>query len=65
MTEYDYVKTRRADVRPIQGSRVPAVRFFLRWATRFLRCATRLNVFVCRVSSGRLISPSATGASLY
>jgi hypothetical protein len=32
MIEYDYVKTRRADVRPIQDSRVPAVRFFMRWA---------------------------------
>jgi hypothetical protein len=58
MIEYAYVKMRRADVRPIKASRVPPVRFFMRWATR-------LNVFVCGVSSGRLISLSATVASLY
>jgi deazaflavin-dependent oxidoreductase (nitroreductase family) len=49
MIEYDYVKTRRADVSPIKDSQVPAVRFVMRWATR-------LNVMVFRLSRGRLMN---------
>jgi deazaflavin-dependent oxidoreductase (nitroreductase family) len=49
MVEYDYVRTRRADVQPIKDSHVPAVRFFMRWATK-------LNVAVFRVSKGRLMN---------
>ena len=49
MVEYDYVKTRRADVQPIKDSQVPIVRFFMRWATR-------LNVAVFRASKGRLMN---------
>jgi deazaflavin-dependent oxidoreductase (nitroreductase family) len=47
--EYDYVKTRRADVRPIKDTQVPFVRFIMRWATR-------LNVAVFRASKGRLMN---------
>jgi deazaflavin-dependent oxidoreductase (nitroreductase family) len=49
MIEYDYVTTRRADVRPIPQSQVPIIRFIMRWATR-------LNVAVFRASKGRLMS---------
>ena len=49
MVEYDYVRTRRADVRPIKDEQVPFVRFFMRWATR-------LNVAVFRASKGRLMN---------
>jgi F420H(2)-dependent quinone reductase len=49
MVEYDYVKTHRADVRPIKANQVPVVRFAMRWATRF-------NVAVFRFSKGRLMN---------
>ena len=49
MVEYDYVKTRRADVRPIKDTQVPAIRFVMRWATK-------LNVAVFRASKGRLMN---------
>lgn len=49
MVEYDYVTTRRADVRPIPRSQIPIVRFVMRWATR-------LNVVVFRASKGRLMN---------
>jgi deazaflavin-dependent oxidoreductase (nitroreductase family) len=49
MVEYDYVRTRRADVQPIKDTQVPVVRFFMRWATR-------LNVAVFRASKGRLMN---------
>lgn len=49
MVEYDYVRTRRADVRPIKDSQVPILRFIMRWVTR-------LNVAVFRLSRGRLMS---------
>jgi F420H(2)-dependent quinone reductase len=49
MVKYDYVKTRREDVRIINDKQVPAVRFFMRWATR-------LNVAVFRLSKGRLMN---------
>ncbi len=49
MVEYEYVRTRRSDVRPINASQVPIVRFFMRWATR-------LNVAVFRASEGRLMN---------
>ena len=51
MIEYDYVKTHRADVRPIKDAQVPIVRFIM-------RLATRLNVAVFRVSKGRRGVPS-------
>jgi F420H(2)-dependent quinone reductase len=49
MTQFDYVKTRREDVRPIPEGQVPAVRFALRWATR-------CQVAVFRASRGRLMN---------
>lgn len=49
MIEYDYVSTRREDVRPISDKQVPLIRFFMRWATR-------LNVAVFRASKGRLMN---------
>jgi hypothetical protein len=49
MIEYDYVTTRRADVRPIPQAVVPIVRFLMHWATR-------LNVARFRVSSGRMMN---------
>lgn len=49
MTKYDYVNTRREDVREIKESQVPTVRFFMRWATK-------LNVAVFRMSKGRLMN---------
>ncbi|MEH6590779.1 MAG: nitroreductase family deazaflavin-dependent oxidoreductase [Halioglobus sp.] len=49
MVKYDYVKTRREDVRVIEDKQVPVVRFFMRWATR-------LNVAVFRLSKGRLMN---------
>lgn len=49
MKQYDYVSTRREDVRPIPDKQVPLVRFFLRWATR-------LQVAVFRATRGRLMN---------
>lgn len=49
MTKYDYVRTRREDVQQIKESQIPAVRFFMRWATR-------LQVAVFRASKGRLMN---------
>ena len=49
MVEYDYVKTRREDVRPIEAKQVPLVKFFMRWITR-------LNVGVFRLSKGRMMN---------
>lgn len=49
MIEYDYVRTRRADVRPIKDTQEPAIRFMMRWATK-------LNVAVFRASKGRLMN---------
>ena len=49
MIKYDYVKTRREDVRPIEKKHVGLVRFFMRWATAF-------NVAVFRMSKGRLLN---------
>lgn len=57
MVEYEYVKTRRADVRPIKEGQVPIVRFFMRWATR-------LNVAVFRASKGRLMNRFIGGYSV-
>jgi len=54
MVEFDYVKTRREDVRPIKSSQVPAVRFVMRWATR-------LQVAVFRASRGRLMNTFVGG----
>jgi len=49
MVEFEYVKTRRADVKPIKAAQVPIARFIIRWATRF-------NVTVFRVSKARLMN---------
>ncbi|MFT4825632.1 MAG: deazaflavin-dependent oxidoreductase (nitroreductase family) [Halioglobus sp.] len=49
MVKYDYVKTLREDVRPIEAKQVPAVRFFMRWATK-------LNVVVFRLTKGRVMN---------
>lgn len=49
MAKYDYVRTRREDVQQIKESQIPAVRFFMRWATR-------LQVAVFRASKGRLMN---------
>lgn len=49
MIEYEYVKTKRANMRPINDGQVPWVRFVMRWATR-------LNVAVFRASKGRLMN---------
>jgi len=54
MVKYDYVKTRREDVKPIKRSQVPAVRFIMRWATR-------LQVAVFRASRGRLMNTFVGG----
>jgi deazaflavin-dependent oxidoreductase (nitroreductase family) len=54
MVEYDYVKTRRDEVRPIKRSQVPVVRFLMRWATR-------LQVAVFRASKGRLMNTFVGG----
>lgn len=57
MAKYDYVKTRREDVSEIKESQIPAVRFFMRWATR-------LNVAVFRASKGRLMNTFPGGAPI-
>jgi len=57
MVDYDYVKTRREDVRPIARKQVGAIRFFMRWATRF-------NVGVFRMSKGRLMNTFPGGAPI-
>ncbi len=49
MIEYDYVKTRREDVRPIKENQVPAIRRVLRWVSKF-------QVAVYRKSGGRLMN---------
>ena len=49
MVKYDYVTTLREDVRPIEEKQVPAVRFFMRWATK-------LNVAVFRLTKGRVMN---------
>lgn len=49
MKQYDYVNTRREDVRPIPERQVPLVRFFLKWATR-------IQVAGFRASRGRVMN---------
>ena len=49
MVEYDYVKTRREDVRPFKESQIPAIRRVLRWVSK-------LQVAVYRKSGGRLMN---------
>lgn len=48
MTQYDYVKTRREDVRPISPTAATVTR-------KFLRAFTHLNVWVFKKSQGRLM----------
>jgi len=54
MIEYDYVRTRREDVKPIKHTQVPVIRFIMRWATR-------LQVAVFRLSKGRLMNKFVGG----
>ncbi len=49
MVEYDYVKTRREDVRAFKDEQMPMAKFVLRWATR-------LQVAVFRASNGRIMN---------
>ena len=49
MIEYDYVKTRRADVKPFKESQIPASRRVLRWVSK-------LQVSVYRKSGCRLMN---------
>jgi deazaflavin-dependent oxidoreductase (nitroreductase family) len=49
MVEYDYVKTKREDVRQFKDSQLPAIRRVLRWVSRF-------QVAVYRKSNGRLLN---------
>jgi hypothetical protein len=48
MNKFDYVKTRREDVDEIPEKHVDLVRKFVRWYTRF-------NIWVYKVSNGRLL----------
>lgn len=54
MSQFDYVKTRREDVKPIPEERIPTVR-------RFMKFFTRLNVWVFKKSGGRLLNKFAGG----
>lgn len=49
MTQYDYVKTRREDVRAIPDKQIPTIRKVMKWATAF-------NVWVFKKSKGRLFN---------
>lgn len=49
MVKYDYVKTRREDVRAFEEKQIPTVRFFMRWITK-------LNVAVFRLTKGRIMN---------
>jgi deazaflavin-dependent oxidoreductase (nitroreductase family) len=49
MIKYDYVKTRREDVQPINASQAAAARAVIRWATK-------LHVAVFRATKGRLMN---------
>jgi len=49
MAEFDYVKTRREDVKPIPEHVARRVRPFMKWYSRF-------NVWVFKLSRGRLLA---------
>ena len=49
MVEYDYVKTKRKDVRQFKESQLPAIRRVLRWVSH-------LQVAIYRKSNGRLLN---------
>jgi len=49
MVKYDYVKTRREDVRAFEEKQVPTIRFFMRWVTK-------LNVAIFRLTKGRVMN---------
>lgn len=49
MSDFDYVKTRREDVKPIPEKQVPVIRRVMRWATA-------LQVAVFRGTGGRLMN---------
>jgi len=49
MVEYDYVKTKREDVAAFKESQLPAIKFFLRWSSRF-----QASVF--KMSKGRVMN---------
>ncbi len=54
MTEYDYVKTRREDVKAFPEKQLPAIKAVLRWATAF-------QVSVFRATRGRLMNKFVGG----
>ena len=54
MTEYDYVKTRREDVKPIPQSKVARFK-------RQMGLYSKLNVWVYRLSFGRLMNTAMGG----
>jgi deazaflavin-dependent oxidoreductase (nitroreductase family) len=54
MVEYDYVKTRREDVKPFKESQIPTIRRVLRWVSK-------LQVTVYRKSGGRLMNKFVGG----
>ena len=56
MTEYDFVKTRREDVKPLPGSAAGVEKF-----RRGMKFYTRLNVLVFRLSGGRLMNTAMGG----
>lgn len=47
MVKYDYVKTRREDVKPFKEEQLPAIKKVLRWVTK-------IQVAIYRASKGRL-----------
>jgi len=49
MVEFEYVKTRCEDVKPIRATQVPIARFIIRWGARF-------NVTVFRVSKALMMN---------
>lgn len=57
MAEKDYVKTRREDVKPIPEKWTPLIK-------RFMKVATRVNVWVYQKSGGRLMNTFLGGAPI-
>ncbi len=54
MVEYDYVKTRREDVQEFKESQLPAIKFVLKWTSRF-------QAAVFSASKGRLMNKFVGG----
>lgn len=57
MVEYDYVKTRRADVKPIPQENFKTIKKFMKWITA-------ANVWVFKKSKGRLWKTFPGGAEI-